>query len=131
MAISLALLVLLSNIGLAINTHFCGGEAIETTFSLGLRNPDCNMMQSCEKKTSEDDQFETMPCCNNQHQVIETDEMAKTQAQSSFNPAVFTVLTQILRQPLLIVDEGQTQHSEYPPPFFERDIQVLFQTFLI
>lgn len=134
-SISLTLLMLVSNIGFAMNTHFCGGKAVETTFTLGLGNPDCgmeDMEQECENMPSEEEQIKAKPCCENHHQVIQTDDIAKTQPSTSVvNPLFFTAFVQVFIQPLFFVDKRQSEYSEYPPPFFERDVQVLFQTFLI
>jgi hypothetical protein len=91
-----------------------------------------DMEQECENMPSEEEQIKAKPCCENQHQVIQTDDIAKTQPSTSVvNPFFFAAFVQVFIQPLFFVDKGQSLYPEYPPPFFERDVQVLFQTFLI
>lgn len=126
---------MVSNIGFAMNTHFCGGEAVKTTFSLGLGNPDCGMedvYKDCENLPSEQEQVSPKPCCENQHQVLQTDDIAKTQQISyGVNPVLFSALVRTFTPPAIFSDKGQKTYAEYSPPFPERDVQVFFQTFLI
>ena len=127
--------MLVSNIGFAMNTHFCGGEAVETTFTLGLGNPDCGMAkmeQPCQDMPSDQEQVKPKPCCENKHQVIQTDDTAKIQSSSPvINPVFFAAFVQVFIQPIVFADKSQTQLSDYSPPLPEKDVQVLFQTFLI
>ena len=56
-SIFLAILMLVSSTGIAANTHFCGGEAVERTLSLGIEHLDCGMAeteQSCSSKDGHD-----------------------------------------------------------------------------
>lgn len=89
-SISLGLLMLVSNVGFTMNTHFCGGEAVETSFSIGLHNPDCGMPdmdRDCETIPYTEEQIKSKPCCENQHQLLHLDENADVQATSvEFNP---------------------------------------------
>jgi hypothetical protein len=118
-----------------MNTHFCGGKAVKTTFSLGLGNPNCgmeDMSKDCENLPSEQEQVSTKPCCENHHQVLQTDDTAKTQQIShGVNPVFFAALVRTIILPAIFSDKGQNTYAEYSPPLPERDVQVLFQTFLI
>jgi hypothetical protein len=134
-SISLALLMLVSNVGFTLNTHFCGGEAVETSFSIGLHNPDCGMPdmdRDCETIPSTEEQVKSKPCCENQHQLIQLDENADLQAFSTeVNPTFFVAFVHSFVQPILFADQAFVHNTYYSPPIPDKDIQVLFQTFLI
>lgn len=127
--------MLVSNIGFAMNTHFCGGKAVETTFSLGLGSPDCGMEdmdQDCENFPTDEERIDAKPCCENQHQVMQTDDMAKSQPSfSSINPLFIAAIVQAYIKPVIFSEIGNAQFAYYSPPLSEKDVQVLFQTFLI
>jgi hypothetical protein len=134
-AISLALLMLASSVGFSMNTHFCGGKAVKTSFSIGLHNPDCgmaNMDEVCEFKPLSEDQLEPKPCCENQHQVLHLDENAKVSSASiGLNPVFFIAFVHVLLEPNIFADQAFVHYTHYTPPIPDKDIQVLFQAFLI
>ena len=118
-----------------MNTHFCGGKAVETTISLGLGNPNCGMEgmdQDCNNIPTEEERIDAEPCCENQHQVMQTDDMAKSQPSfSSINPLFVAAFVQVFIEHLILTDSRNTGFAYYSPPLAEKDVQVLFQTFLI
>lgn len=134
-SISLGLLMLVSNVGFTMNTHFCGGEAVETSFSIGLHNPDCGMPdmdRDCETIPYTEEQIKSKPCCENQHQLLHLDENADVQATSvEFNPVFFVAFIHSFVQPVLFADQSLVDNTYHSPPIPDKDIQVLFQTFLI
>lgn len=127
--------MLVSNVGFSMITHFCGGEAVETSFSIGLHNPDCgmpDMSRDCETIPSTEEQVKSKPCCENQHQLIQLDENADLQAFSTeVNPTFFVAFVHSFVQPILFADQAFVHNTYYSPPIPDKDIQVLFQTFLI
>ncbi|GAB3338570.1 hypothetical protein GCM10027429_23910 [Marivirga atlantica] len=127
--------MLVSNVGFSMNTHFCGGEAVETSFSIGLHNPDCGMADmdgDCKKEPSSEEQVNPKPCCENQHEVLQLDENANLQAFSvDVNPVFFVAFIHTYIQPVLFTDQAFVHNTYYSPPIPDKDIQVLFQTFLI
>ncbi len=134
-SVSLALLLLVANVGFSMNTHFCGGEAVETSFSIGLHNPDCgmdNMDEACEANLPIEEQIMPQPCCENQHQLMQLDENAAIQSLTVSTNFVFLVaFIHAFVQPILFADQSFTQNAFYDTPLPDKDIQVLFQTFLI
>lgn len=127
--------MLISSIGFSFNTHFCGGEAVKKSFSLGLHNPDCGMAimeVECEKAPSKEDQLTKKPCCENQHQVIQLDKNAKIQSTTiNANPIFVVAFIHAFIQPIFYADQKLVHHTDYSPLIPDKDIQVLFQTFLI
>lgn len=131
----LALLLLVAHIGFSMNTHFCGGEAVETSFSIGLHNPDCGMDnrdEACEGNLPIEEQIRPQPCCQNQHQLMQLDENADTKTLTITTKFVFlAAFIAVFVQPDLIADQTFTQNNNYRAPLPDKDIQVLFQTYLL
>ncbi len=134
-AISLALHLLIFNIGLAVNTHFCGGQVVETSFSIGLHNPDCGMAmmnEGCGVATATKVQVIKTSCCQNQHQILQLDENTYTEAYKVHaNSFFFVAFVHTFVQVLTFFDQKLVHNTDYSPPIPDKDIQVLFQTFLI
>ncbi len=127
--------MLVSNVGFTMNTHFCGGEAVETSFSIGLHNPDCGMPdmdRECESIPSKEKQIKQKPCCENQHQLLQLDENADVQITSiEVHPVFLVAFIHSFVQPILFANQSLVHNSYYSPPIPDKDIQVLFQIFLI
>jgi len=135
LSLSLALTILFAHIGFSMNTHFCGGEAVETSYSIGLHTPDCgmdNMDEVCETKLPTEEQLIPQPCCENQHQLMQLDENATIQPVTVFSNFVFlAAFIAVFVQPVIIADHTFTLNTNYRAPLPDEDIQVLFQTFII
>ncbi len=132
--ISIALIIILiaSNIGLSMNTHFCGGKAVETSFSIGIDRLTCGMPQSEKTPLSSETSFQAKPCCEDQHQVLEVDEKAEAKTITSVISVPFLVAyTTLFILPAFAVDVEKPHFPYYSPPIPKQDAQVLFQSFLI
>lgn len=128
--------MLASNMGFSMNIHFCGGRAVKTSFTLGLHNLDCGMAmmeEGCDAEpTSNDTQVKAKPCCENQHRILQLDENADIKSATVNTNTVFLVaFFQAFIQALVFADQKLVHNSDYSPPLPDKDIQVLFQTFLI
>lgn len=137
-SILLSFILLVSHISLTIGTHFCGGEAVETKIILGETHLGCGMMDmedplgdsenACNNRVS----FDKIPCCENEYHTVQVSyEFLKDAAQKTFNAefAIVFIYTQ-LNIDLYTKSRHQFFTENITPPF-EKDIQVLFQTFLI
>ena len=133
--ISLILLMLTSSIGLSVNTHFCGDEALMTSLSLGLEHTDCgmdNMDEPCETKSISDLQLVSEKCCEDQLQILQLDENIEVLSSSTkVNYIVFVTFVHTFGQSLLFSDQLTAQNIDFTFPTPEKDAQILFQTFLI
>lgn len=134
-SISLALLLLVSNTGFTLNTHFCGGIAVKTSFSFGLHNPDCGMddtTENCEAPSSQSNHLKTKPCCENQHQLLNLDENANLHSVStSFSTSFFIAFVHSFIAPILFVEQRVIDNFSFLYPKPDKDLKVLFQSFLI
>jgi len=134
-SISLALLLLVSNISFAINTHFCGGIAVKNSFSFGLHNPDCGMndtTENCEARNSQSNQLKVKPCCENQHQLLNLDDNTNLHsASSSLSASFFVAFVHTFIAPNVFVEQRTIDNFSFLHPKPDKDLKVLFQSFLI
>ena len=132
-SISLALLMLFSSVGFSMNTHFCGGVAVETSFSIGLHNPDCGMPdmdRECESIPSKEKQIKQKPCCENQHQLLQLDENADVQITSiEVHPVFLVAFIHSFVQPVLFADQSLVHNTYYSPPYLTRTFKSFSRPF--
>lgn len=134
-AISLTIILLFSNLGFALGTHYCGGEAVMSRVLLGEAELSCGMtaMESdCESDHGEDFSMKNTNCCENEYHSAFVDD--------NFNPElvkqiqIFSLALVFLYPDYFIAlfpSVEKTFYSDYSPPPLEKDLRVLFQTFLI
>ena len=133
-AILLSVLILSSSVGWTMNRHVCEGKVVKSSISIGLREIDCGMNKEekdCNSDIPTKDQFNSKPCCQNLHEVFQFEE--NIDIQNSEKPVnsvfVFAFIHSFISKAVPV------QRSPFPlfeHHFFkEKDILVLFQTFLI
>ncbi len=126
--------MLASNIGIASNTHFCGGEAVEHTLSLGIEHLDCGMAeteQSCSSANGHD-QLNAKPCCDNQHDLLQLDEdVTLIQQAPEVNKTFVVAFIHTFLVQVFSFEKKESFYLNYSPPLLKQDVQVLFQSFLI
>jgi hypothetical protein len=134
-SISLALLMLVSNVGFAMNTHFCGGVAVKTSFTIGLHNPNCGMPdmdEKCPPLPISEAQVKPKPCCENQHQLVHLDDTGDLPSSNiSFNPTFIHAFVQAFLQPNSTVEQVSIRSTDFLHPLPDKELEVLFQSFLI
>ncbi|MBI1185344.1 hypothetical protein GC194_13820 [bacterium] len=133
-AIFLALLVLIANLGMSVNTHFCGGKAVQHQLSLGIIDLDCGMGMDaaiCDMESEAAPSIAKQACCSNEHLQMQTDEnftFQKNEAAVSL-PMIATLM--VVFAPYLAKSAHQApHHSLYSPPQLHPNIRVLIQSFL-
>jgi hypothetical protein len=136
-AIILAFSILLSNAGLALSTHFCGGMAVEHQLSFGFADVGCGMeesLSSCQNPSKTAEGFAKAPCCQDAHQLLQLEEPSE-KAQSSLFKFQTQVTFAILTALVVYFFPKQGNHSssfvDYTPPPLIQDIRVMFQVFRI
>jgi len=136
--IMMALVLLVSSTGLTISTHYCQGEAVESQINvipadLGCGMPD--MENSCALPVEHhNDQtlIDNIPCCENEYQTLQITEDF-IQDVTPITPNVDFAIAFVYATLNLDLFPNSTQqfYTAYHSPPIEKDIQVLFQTFLI
>lgn len=135
LSISLALWILISNIGLTFNQHWCAGVIVEHSVSLGSDALSCGMPEakvSCETM-KDSPQVKQLSCCDTSHEVLQVEDT--TSSESSFliqNPMLIAVFVHQFIIPLFFeLPTLNTVFNDYAPPFLAKDVHLLFEVFLI
>lgn len=134
-SIFLSILMLGSSSGIAYAQHFCSGMEMVAEVTLGEKNLSCGMDSHAPKTDCEDE--ETIPeahdCCKNQITKIQTDEnFAKASFDLKLNKTfVATLVSVFVLQEVEIASAQKTFFADYGPPLLERDLNILYETFLI
>lgn len=132
LAISLALVVMTSNIGLAMVTHYCGGQAVASQIVIGQGTLGCgmsNMQMRTEQKNSEIE-YESSGCCEDHYQSFEIEDEYNL-LQLSINLDFVASFVHSFLDLVILSEEEHPQYAQYSPPLIFRDIPVLNQTFII
>lgn len=137
-SILLSFVLLASHLYVAIGTHFCGGESVESKMIWTQMHLGCEMSvdeepcDDAEANSTKEVSFDESPCCGNEYQMVHLDhEFLKDAAQTVFN-VDFAVVYIYSGLGLGLLPNSPTQiYKEFKSPPIEKDIQVLFQTFLI
>lgn len=134
-AILLSVVLLAGQMSLTIGTHICQGEAIETRIIYGSTHLGCDMedmSEPCDINDQQDVSFSKEQCCKNQYQTLQTTEDFVNDAFHSNLSIDFAVafVSSLLNIDLFPQTTPQFNTAYLPPPL-DKDIQVLFQTFLI
>lgn len=137
-SIILSLLLIASPMSLAIGTHICGGEAVEKKILLGDSHLGCDMsdmVESCDISAESRGvgyHFENTPCCQNEFQFVElSDDFVKIVNQPTFNFDYAVAMISSIIDLDIPAKSTFPIFTQYIPPPLEKDVQVLFQTFLI
>lgn len=135
MALFMAAVVFTTTMSFTVDMHFCGETMID--FSFVQQAETCGMESDSDpiKVTSacENSTFTEKSCCTDTRVVKEgKDDLTISFDQLTFDQQVFIA---VFTTSYVALFEGtETNHisfTDYPPPFLERDVQVLHQTFLI
>jgi hypothetical protein len=133
-ALFLSLLMLGSQVGFAVSTHFCGGEVSDRAVSLVGSDVNCgmeNQESSCTMEdTSENSIFEKS-CCDNESHIYQLEEdFSKKQNSIEFETTFVSLF--LANYTLLFNSEEKVAYANIPPPpLIQQNSQVLFQTFLL
>ncbi len=130
MAISLALVLLTSNIGLAMVTHYCGGQAVKSQLTIGHGNLGCGMDMRTSSEQSKAVDNESSGCCENQYQSFEIEDDYSL-LQLSLNLDFIAAFVHSFLEIVLVPGQQHPQYAHYSPPLLLRDIHILNQVFII
>lgn len=134
LSIFFAVLLLISNLGLTLSTHYCGGIAVNTQLVMGNYDLNCGMeIQASACDTNEQTTFRKSSCCDNEHLRIQLDDEYKHQIQIT-DLDVSDLIAFVPNLPQLNCELPTSNSSPTPfynPPPLIQDIPVLHQVFLI
>ncbi len=131
-AILLSVLLLVVNMSLTFSTHYCGGEAVETSVALGKSTVGCGMEMS-EVNTCDNENgiatIDKVDCCHNTHHTISLEE---DYVQNSFTAPVLLIaevwpIPALIQLPTFQLKQGC--FVAYSPPLVRQNRQVLYQVF--
>ncbi len=134
-AISFALILLVSNISLTIGAHYCGGEVVKTRIMLGETHLDCGMAEmdeTCNDFAGHGLEFDKPPCCENRYQTFQVDNDFNSYPPLSILNVDFIIA--LVHSDIVVALFSKAKNSfytDYSPPPLIKDLPVLFRTFLI
>lgn len=155
-SILLSLVLIVSHMHLAMGTHYCGGEAVETRILLGTGHVGCGMehpdsqpaviiagqqmatacgMEHPDSQPGASGQapesVDQSPCCENRYQTLQTTEEFVQQSQLITEYNAFPVVILHTDTIPAVYPESLVNFYSYniPPPS-KKDKQVLYQVFL-
>lgn len=131
----LILILLLSNTGLVLSSHSCGGKVTETKVSFGAAEVGCSNMRkvtSCVPKVSTP-AVGKKTCCENEHSSIVTDQASHPLKLLS-DVKVAAINYKIYLEfflPTISRYKSILAFSDSSPPEPEKNFQTAYQSFLI
>lgn len=122
----LSLVVLLSSMSFTIEKHYCGERLIDVSY-FGDAKGCCENNETISTKVNEDS------CCKDVLQIIESSTFDKEKltkfSQKNIEFLVYFIVSYIhLFQQTLVEKEF---YKNFSPPNIDKDISILYQTFLI
>ena len=133
LALILAFIVVFSSLSFTVEKHICMDEVTEVSFFTGADSCEMQGDDCTTEESGQTNSFDDQDCCNDIHELIPGNQIEQ-QAIDSFEISqvafVFTYASTYLN---LFEDNREcipfTNYSS--PPIIDRDIQVLYQSFLI
>ena len=137
LAVFLACLLLITNMGFTLATHYCGGKAIKTQIVLDKSEFSCEAKETASKMVCDEDSqkslLKTKSCCQNEYVLIEVEENYHAPVVETI-PVNFVTLfacTVGLHKTFLRQGSSKAIYQNHPPPLLNFDIPVWIQSFLL
>ncbi|HET8837476.1 MAG TPA: hypothetical protein VFM82_00605 [Flavobacteriaceae bacterium] len=134
-SILLTLLLLSNATGIGYGQHFCGGHLMKSMIAFGEAALDCGMEKipaACDKENHAQASVHNDGCCQNQlHKVTTDDNLGGSQFQFDFDQHFIISKNTISNVFGFISTDLNPNTFNYLPPPLEKDIQVLYEVFLI
>ncbi|ALM20304.1 hypothetical protein AAT17_03100 [Nonlabens sp. MIC269] len=131
LSVLMAFVVLFTTMSFTIDMHYCGETLVDFSFNASAKT--CGMEKVQAEKTCNNLMMKEKSCCSNKQIVKESNEDLKMSLDKvTFEQQIFVaVFTYSYLNLFESAESEDLAFEDYPPPFLERDIQVLHQTFLI
>jgi hypothetical protein len=130
-SIIMAFVVLFTTMSFTVDMHYCGDSLVD--FSFFTIAEDCGMAKAQSSKSCENPSMSETSCCSGQKIVKESSDDLKiafnklTFEQQTFVATFFYTFVNLFEG----LDANFVPYKDYSPPFIERDVQVLYETYLI
>ncbi len=125
----MAFLVLFTTMSFTINMHYCGDTLVETAVFKKAKG--CGMEMA--SPSSSECTVTKKSCCGDKQLIVEgQDELQISAEQFSFDQQLF--ISSLVYTYLNLFEDFQenlVSDKNYSPPLVERDIQVLYEVYLI
>lgn len=131
LAVIIALTVLLSTMSFTVEKHVCMGEVTEVAFFDEVEG--CGMEESlCETPQNDVEQVSRSQCCDDIQQLIPGNDNEQQPLQG-LEIAKLKYIVTYLYTFVKDLEDGKQELviQDISPPLVDKDIQVLYQTFLI
>lgn len=130
-SILIAFLLLISTTQLTFGQHYCEGKVVAAAMMVGQEKMSCE--PSPTDLGCEDEDTELADCCLNVYHQVETDtDYSGSHFTVDFNPVfVITETFNLSFRQFDIYSLKSTLYQKYLPPPLQKDIPILYQTFLI
>ncbi len=131
LAVFMAGVVLFTTMSFAVDVHFCGETLVDYSFFQKVDT--CGMEDISETSTCESPTLSEKTCCKDQQFLKQGQEDLKLSMEKlSLGQQIFVASFTYSYIGLFEATQSTAvPFVAYPPPFIERDLQVLHQTFLI
>lgn len=126
--------LLFSSIGLASNAHYCGGQIVETSLTLGIHNDGCGMVAEkipCHNQKEQNSTSFNKKCCDNAHQSLKVEQQSKVEIQSLKFQMFFVAFVHVFVLKLISNSFSSSSLINDDPPLIKSPFRVLFQVFRI
>ncbi len=127
----MAFVVMFTTMSFTVDMHYCGDSLVD--FSFFTKAETCGMEKAQPAKGCENPTMSKKSCCSDQKIVKEGSDDLKT----AFNKLTFEQQTFVATFFYTYInlfeglDESIVPFKDYSPPFIERDVQILYETYLI
>ena len=131
LAVSMAILVLLSTLSVTVEKHYCMGQLAD--FSLLVAVDGCEMPMSEDEGPDHNNRLTKVPCCSDIVELIEgTNAELKIAEQVLVDAYEYETILPVNEGVFMEwVPEISTPLNNHSPPLLIKDILVLYETFLI
>ena len=133
LALILAFIVIFSSLSFTVEKHVCMDEVTDVSFfteadSCGMQDDECTHEESGQTSS-----FDNKDCCSDVQELIPGNQIEQ-QAINTFEISQVQFITVFTYTYLNLFEENKKEISFFDdtsPLLLDRDIQVLYQTFLI
>jgi hypothetical protein len=131
MAVFMATVVFMTTMSFTVDMHYCGDTLVDFSFTQQVDT--CGMDKTQKPSSCENPKLVEKSCCTDTQLIKKgQDDLKLSFDKLSFEQQVFVALFTYSYNSLFQgIESQEIPFIDYAPPFVERDVQVLHQTFLI